>query len=343
MNILVSVRRDSGPSYHRLIYPTLLLDGPNVFLTNDLPEKYFKEKNTELYLYNRILGEPQHSTVMAHKKELGFLIGVDIDDFWELDPSHILYDEYLKTDFASQQIKEIKAADFVTTTNSFLAEEIQNYNPNVYVLSNSIPNLGRMVDPMFDQFFTTKKTVSKYNRLFWQGSITHQPDIELLRTPMEGLNKRSPYIQVVMGGMEDNFKAWQEMADVFTAQGKHRYKLIKGSPVTEYYSLYADADICLVPLCNNKFNRMKSNLKVLEAAHMGLPVIASAVHPYIGLPVMMCKSSKDWIGHITRLTMFPARAEEAGAEIKEFCQEHYSFDKINAERLSIYEHAIKTA
>jgi len=96
-----------------------------------------------------------------------------------------------------------------------------------------------------------------------------------------------------------------------------------------YSSNYKYADICVVPLLSTKFNGMKSNLKVLEAAHMGLPVIASNVHPYKDMPgVMYVNKSADWYD---LLNDFDQQRGSAGV-LSDYCKEHYNFDKINLKR-----------
>jgi glycosyltransferase involved in cell wall biosynthesis len=313
-----------------MIYPHLLMgDTVNAFLTNDFPDKFFAEKQTELFIYNRIMGSHYHDKILQARKDHGFKICVDLDDYWELDRSHILYDEYAEVNFAGQQLKEITAADFVTTTNVFLADEIFPYNKNVYVVPNAIPK--------WDQFLHTTRTESNKLRLFWQGSITHEQDIAVLAEPLEMLGRESKQIKMIMGGFHEDYRAWQNMADVYTAKGKHQYKILPGRPVTEYYGMYAEADVCLVPLCNTKFNKMKSNLKILEAANLGLPVIASFVHPYIGLPIMMAQKASDWRNHIQTLVRNPQRIAAHGRELQQFCEENFNFNVINAERQDIYE------
>ena len=133
------------------------------------------------------------------------------------------------------------------------------------------------------------------------------------------------------------------MLEAYTAKLKHQYEIIEYGPITDYYKHYAKADICLVPLVNSRFNSMKSNLKILEAANLGLPVIASGVHPYLNMPVNYCKNGRDWEGHIKRLVQWPARRKEEGQRLAEFCNEHFNFNKINNERRQILEYVATKA
>jgi glycosyltransferase involved in cell wall biosynthesis len=304
----------------------------DVFITNNLQVEHF-EKGCDVFMYNRIL--PNHAIAQIKELQLkyGFKVCVDIDDYWQLDEHHILYDYYKEIDFQSQQIKHIQEADVVLTTNERLAEEIELFNSNVHVCPNAIPKKGQ---------FDLEREPYYLTRLFWQGSITHRQDIELLRKPLESLGPIAAKIKMVMGGYTEGEPEWYEMAMTYTAQAKHQYKLLPGVEVNQYYTHYTHADICLIPLVNSRFNRMKSNLKVLEAANLGLPVIASNVHPYLDMPIFYCKCSADWVKHIVRLVGSRKRQKEAGLELKEFCDEHFNFDKINRERKQILEYTAKT-
>lgn len=331
MRIIAYVNGNSGPSYHRVIMPLLLMKDVDVFVTNNLLEEHF-EKGCDLFMYNRLLPEHANSKLKELKEKYGFKTCVDVDDYWELDEHHILYDHYKEIEFAKQQVDHISKADIVLTTNERLAEVIAPFNINVHILPNAIPKQGQ---------FNIEREPYYLTRLFWQGSITHRKDIEILERPIDQLGKIAAKIKMIMAGYHENEDEWYQMALTYTAGAKHQYKLIEGAPVTKYYEAYKHADICLIPLVKSRFNGFKSNLKVLEAANLGLPVIASQVDPYLNMPLLYAKSGSDWVKHITRLVDSRKRRKEAGAILKEFCDKHYDFHKINNERKQILEYVAK--
>lgn len=329
MRILAYVSGNSGPSYHRCIMPLLHMKDVDVFITNDLQIEHFETKQPDIFMYNRILPDHALPVIAELQQKYGFKICVDIDDYWELDEHHVMYPEYIEREFASKQIQHLRDADVVLATHQRLAEEVKAFNDNVHVCPNAIPHKGQ---------FDIEREPYYLTRLFWQGSVTHRPDIELLATPIERLGSISGKIKMIMAGYQEDEPEWYEMALTYTAQTKHQYKLVPGQHVTKYYQAYAEADICLVPLVNSRFNRHKSNLKVLEAANLGLPVIASNVHPYIGMPLLFCKHSGDWVKHITRLVKNRGARRDTGHKLKEYCDLNFNFDKINEERRQILEH-----
>lgn len=309
----------------------MLMKDIDVYITNNLLEEHFK-KGCDIFIYNRILPDHAEAKIKELKEKYGFKTCVDVDDYWHLDEHHILYDYYEEIQFAKSQVSHIMNADFVLTTNERLADEIKSLNKNVYIVPNAIPKQGQ---------FDIEREPYYLTRLFWQGSITHRKDIEILERPIYQLSKIASKIKMIMAGYHRDEAEWHSMALTYTANTKHQYKLIEGQPVTNYYEAYKHADICLVPLVKSRFNGYKSNLKVLEAANLGLPVIASAVDPYLDMPLLYCKSGRDWVKHITRLVDSKKRRKEAGAELKDFCETQYNFHKINNMRKQILEFEAK--
>lgn len=332
MRIIAFVNRNSGPAYHRLITPLLLMEGVDVFITNNLLTEHF-EKGCDILMYNRVLPEHAMETIRDLQRQYGFKIVIDIDDYWELDEHHVLYEVYRAERFAERQISHIKGADAIFTTHERLAGEVRLHNPSVHILPNAIPDAGQ---------FMIERERHHLTRLFWQGSVTHAEDIRILQRPLDGLGPLAGKIKMIMAGYTHGEPAWSDMAMAYTAKLKHQYLLLPGRLVEEYYQAYKHADICLVPLVRSRFNSMKSNLKVLEAAHLGLPVIASDVHPYKDMPIMYAKSGGDWIRHIQRMVGSRKRQKEAGAELQEYCNTHFNFRKINNERREVLEHIHKT-
>jgi glycosyltransferase involved in cell wall biosynthesis len=326
MRIIGYIQGLSGPSYHRIVAPLMLMKDVEVYVTNNLLESDF-DKGCDLVVFNRILPKHAITTLLELKNKYGFKIVCDIDDYWELDKHHILYESYIKENFAQQQIYNIKFADIVAVTNSRLADKVREYNKKVYVLPNAIPKQGQ---------FDIKTKKSDKVRLFWQGSQTHKEDVKLLFPVSIELYHTLPSVKMVLAGY-DYSKEFQSVVHYYTCAKMLSLMIIEGQPVTNYYEAYQYADICLVPLIDSNFNQYKSNLKVLEAANLELPVICSKVNPYLDLPVLYAENNLEWVRHIKRLVDSKKAQKECGKELKEFCDKHYNFEKINNMRKQIFE------
>jgi len=63
----------------------------------------------------------------------------------------------------------------------------------------------------------------------------------------------------------------------------------------------------MIPLRKSQFTIYKSNLKILEAAGKGIPVIVSSTHPYMGFPEDLVNYAGDdsmWMHWVDKLHFY---------------------------------------
>lgn len=213
-----------------------------------------------------------------YAKENGLPIVVDFDDLWRLDSTHALYNYYKQQDVERMSIHWISQADHVTTTTQRLADHIRKYNSNVTVIPNAL-------HPIVDQFAWSEPYKYPNDRvtLGWVGSIHHLNDIKILQDFFTKLwNNQYKNMDVLMGGYNSH-PIHDQIARIMsgdTVIGRSRLKTLEAMPAIAYAKMYQYIDIALAPLADNEFNRCKSELKLIEAGHFGIPVIASDVYPY---------------------------------------------------------------
>jgi len=302
------------------------MDGVETIVNHSIVEEQLAD--IDILFFNRMVSGLRIQDLEAYREKYGFKIIIDFDDHWRLDPGHYLYHTYQVHRLPEMMEAFISIADAVTVTHERLADEVRPINPNVHILPNAIPKWGQ---------FLTKKQDSEITRLFWAGGVTHRQDIEILRNPV----KRFTGVQMVMGGYKSGNPEYQAMASAFTNGGKINHELLEVLPVEEYYHAYSKCDIALIPLVPGRFNSFKSNLKILEAANIGSPVIVSEVDPYLGFPkrvVNYVQKQSDWSSMVRYLVKHPDKAKEQGQALKEYCDIHYNFEKINKERKQIFEY-----
>lgn len=312
MKLLGLINKDSGPGFHRVMIPLLMMDGVDCKITNAATREDVDK--CDIVFYNRTCGEE----LRGYAKQQGKRIIVDVDDWWELDYHHISYDEYIETGFKPRQIDHIEQADLVITTHERLEAKIKPYNERVLIAPNSIPN---------HKYFDTERTESAIPRIFWQGSITHEKDLMLLRNPFKRL---SGCATIIAGYTRHD--VWGKMVNAFTNGLTLPGAVLPGLPPHEYYRNYGAADICVAPLIDSAFNSMKSNLKVLEAAHAGLPIACSKVDPYLDLPVLYAEKQTDWFKHLNMLIHDKDARIELGGALQDYCQRNYDYKTINQRR-----------
>ena len=88
-------------------------------------------------------------------------------------------------------------------------------------------------------------------------------------------------------------------------------------------------DALLVPLEATEFNDAKSNIKFIEAASQGVPVIASPVEEFQrtiqhGVNGWLCSSGQDWINTLQTLKNEPAMSTRLGLRAYQTAMEEYS-------------------
>src|SRR5687767_1219506 len=135
MKVFGLISRNSGPGFHRIMMPLLLMPDTDAYITNAIEEKDFEEKKPDVVYYNRIISDD----VLKMQSKYHFRVVVDVDDWWELDPHHILFRYSRENNMPAHQIKHLRIADVVTCTHERLAEKVYEFNKNVVVAPNAIP------------------------------------------------------------------------------------------------------------------------------------------------------------------------------------------------------------
>lgn len=334
MKILGLTHSWSGVGYHRVMLPVSLMPKEKGRITDTLNDELLQQ-GWDIVLYNRTWDAHD---LIALREKYGFKIVIDIDDYWVLDHFHLLYDAYAKGGEAFKIVNGLKNADLVTTTHELLAEKVREYNPNVVIVPNSLP---------YGEFqFNDSHEPSEKLRYFWAGGITHENDLKILREPISKMEG----VKFVMGGYSDNNQTemliWGKMGNYFTDNQRQDHLLIRALPPYDYYQMYRHADVVLIPLKKSTFNQYKSNLKILEAAGKGLPVICSAVHPYLGFPedlVNYASDTKTWLHWMNKLKYSEELRCEQGKALRSYVDKHYNFTDINKKRAEAFKSLLKLA
>ena len=334
MRIITVGQRNSGVSFHRLFNPIIYLPKDYAMMTDVLTEEEL-EKGYDIVFINRYIAGMEVDELVRLKKKYNFKLVVDIDDYWHLDPWHILYGKYP----TKKVIDHIKIADLVICSNNDLAVHIDELNKNWIVIPNALP-YGE------DQF-TDVKTESDRVRFVYAGSVTHEKDIAILKNPMKRVagdsftKDNSRFI--LCGYSQDKQVAneWGRMINDYMCGFKVDGYIREALPVDQYMNFYNEADACLIPLVDSKFNSMKSNLKVLEAAVKNAPAIASNVKPYSDCPYIIPVGHQGgWFENIKKVVKDAIYRQEMGVANGEWCRENFNLVKVNELRSQVFKSII---
>ena len=255
----------------------------------------------------------------------------DIDDL-VFDKEYTKTIKYLKTmskeeldlyyDGVKRMGDTLKMCDFATTTTPVLAKELGKYVKEVYVNRNVASE--RMCMFSLNATKEVKREEDKVVLGYLSGSITHNPDFELIL----------PAIKKIMDKHEEVYLKVVGILDIPKDLDKYKDRIIT-APFTDWEnlpSLIASIDINLAPIEESLFNEAKSENKWTEAALVKVPTIASEVGAFKIIKngedgVLVKNTEKDWFDKLEKLVTDKEYREEIGKK---------AFDRAMKEYVSTY-------
>lgn len=326
INILVNPNDRAGSGKYRCVDPHVTLQNNHgndffVEINHDIDfndDNYLKK--FQLFFFHRVPGNNYANPLEIIRKiqSFGGKVIIDLDDHWNLDPSHGMYQQAKAANFAGTIVSILKEVNLVTVTTSILQKEVLKYNKNCVVLPNAI-------NPNEPQFKPNPKESEKL-RFGWLGGSSHIKDIELLKGVPQRVREYVDKVQFVLCGYDTRGKVkmlnketnqWMErqmqpvettwfMYEIFITDNfrlleqhpdylKHLlkfdqqltyddsnmpYKRVWTKSIESYAKGYNEFDVALAPLAENSFNKYKSQLKIIEAGFHKKPIIAQNYGPY---------------------------------------------------------------
>jgi glycosyltransferase involved in cell wall biosynthesis len=159
--------------------------------------------------------------------------------------------------------------------------------------------------------------------------------------------------------IDDNYKKYlMEFKEYdYESQIELPYSRVWTKPVTSYAMNYSKLDISLAPIKNHIFNRVKSQLKVIEAGFYKKALIASKVGPYTidlkhsldkgnfidgnALLVDESRNHSDWSKYIKKLITNPNLIKDMGERLYETVKDTYDLRVVTKNRAEWYKSLIK--
>jgi glycosyltransferase involved in cell wall biosynthesis len=352
-------------------------------------------KKYQIIHAHRTIGQDYNMApqIIEWLKSIGIVVIVDLDDYWLPTKEHPIHNIIVQHKIDIKIKANLKVASYVTTTTEIFAEEIRKINKNVIVFPNAInpkelqfnqptpPSdkirvgwlggsshlhdlelLGDFVQKNQDindklQYvicgFDTRGTVTEINP---QTGEEKQRDI----LPHETVWVRyEEFFTSNYKTIDDDYKKFLlEFKDEQYKTGNDLpYVRVWTKPVTTYAMNYSKFDISLAPIKNHIFNRMKSQLKVIEAGFYKKALIASEIGPYT-IDLVHClkngefndngnailipesRNHSDWSKSVKKLVDNPEMITELGERLYNTVKDKYDLNKVTDERASWYKSLI---
>ena len=182
--------------------------------------------------------------------------------------------------------KAMRLVDLIQVSTPELAETYKGYG-DIVVLENCVEN---------ELYDVIPKRKNKKPVIGWFGTRTHKADLEITR----GCYPSQDKFTMLLAG-------WPEVADMMFKNFTN-LEVIQPYRIEELPSIVKKCDFGIAPLVDCRFNSGKSDLKCVEFAAAGLPVIASDVAPYRrfirqGINGFLVKKNKTkfWIRYMDQL------------------------------------------
>ena len=324
---------------------------------------------------------------------LGVATICDIDDYWMPGKEHPIHDIIKVHKINEKIVENLKVAKYVTTTTSIFADEIRKLNKNVVVFPNAInPNESQFKEPTLESDRLRIGWLGGSSHLHdiqlldqGLGKITSLKD--KLQFVLCGFDTRGTVTEINAQTGEQNKRnilphetVWAQYEKIFTQNygivseeyKKHlmnydqqsysnelneAYVRVWTKPVTSYAKNYSKFDVSLSPIKNTMFNRMKSQLKVIEAGFYKKALIASDLGPYTidlkhclkngefvdgnALLVNENRNHADWPKFIEKLVKNPNLAKDMGERLYETVKDKYDLNIVTKTRAEFYKSIVK--
>jgi glycosyltransferase involved in cell wall biosynthesis len=362
----------------------------HVDIVYDPPYDLDYYKDYQIVHYHRNIGADfEKGAELAIKlNEAGIITVCDIDDYWMPTKDHPIHDVIRVHKINEKIVNSLKLAKHVTTTTSIFASEISKLHKSVFVLPNAInPKEGQFNEPsvdseririgwlggsshlsdimLLDQSFSKLSTVVPKTQFVLCGFDTRGTMTEINAQTGEQKKRNILPHETVWATYEKVFTQnysyvspeYKEYLQTFTQDPyenelNESYVRVWTRPVTTYARNYSKFDISLAPLKNHIFNRVKSQLKVIESGFYKKALIASNIGPYTidlkhslengkfvdgnALLVDENRNHSDWAKFIEKLVKNPNWVKDLGERLYETVKDTYDLNKVTKDRSELY-------
>ena len=352
-------------------------------------------KQYDIVHFHRSIGQDfdQANDLIKRLNSIGVITIMDLDDYWLPTKEHPIHQLIIQNKINEKIVANLKVAAHVTTTTSLFASEISKINKNVYVLPNAInpkeTQFKHETKPSDKLRFGWLGGSSHLHDLKLLNGVTNKlkDSHDKFSLHLCGFDTRGSVTEINKETGEQKQRpirpeetVWARYEEIFTdnyklvspqhleylkkfedseyiMESEPFYNRVWTKPVTSYASNYRLFDVSLSPIVNHIFNRVKSQLKVIEAGFYKKAIIASNVGPYTidlkhalkngqfsdgnALLVDEVKNHSDWAKNMKKLIDNPNFAYDLGQRLYETVKDTYDLNLVTKTRRELYLSLVK--
>lgn len=339
-----------------------------------------------------------HEGTMEKLTRLGIVGIMDLDDYWAPGKHHPAYLLINKNKLPEKIVNNLKISHYVSTTTPIFEKEIRKYNSNTIIFPNAIDSTEKQYSPNpepsdririgwlggsshLKDLEILKGLVSKLKSdglidkvqfvlcgYDLRGNITMIDEItgeEKQRkiTPIESVWHK--YEQIFTDNHTTISPEYKEFLlkfkkdEEFPNVHNEPYRRVWTKHISSYANNYNLFDISLAPLEENIFNKVKSQLKVIEAGFHKKAIIVQEFGPYeidcvnaleyggninpdgnaIMIPTI--KNHKQWYQSLKKLITNPELITQLGNNLYNTVKDVYSMEAVTEKRAEFYRKIVR--
>lgn len=275
-------------------------------------------KQYDLIHYHRTLGDyGDLNNVLERCDKLGITTIMDLDDYWSPGPNHPAWEIIKKNELDKKIVNNLKISRNITTTTQIFADEISRLNKNVFVLPNAINPEEKQFKINTEKSDRIRigwlggsshlKDLEILSNLVT--NIKNAGLIDKVQFVLCGYDLRGTMTMIdrktgkqTQRPIKPEESVWFKYEKIFTDNYKivspeykdfllkfenkeyenvlnEPYRRVWTKPITSYATNYNLFDVSLAPLKESIFNKVKSQLKVIEAGFHKKALIAQDFLP----------------------------------------------------------------
>ena len=350
-------------------------------------------KEYQIVAFHRSIGSDfdRANALIQKLNEMGIITICDIDDYWMPGKEHPIHDIISVNKINEKIIANLKVSKYVTTTTTIFADEIKKLNRNVVIFPNAInPNEPQFKEPTPEsdrlrigwlggsshlhdlQLLDLGRLTQFKDKLQFvlcgfdtRGSVTEinqQTGEHKKRDILPHETVWAQYEKIFTQNLTTVSEDYKKFLTNYTQESypneiTEPYLRVWTKPVTSYAKNYSKFDVSLAPIKNTMFNRVKSQLKVIEAGFYKKAVIASDIGPYTidlkhclkngefvdgnALLVDENRNHSNWSKYIEKLLKNPNMVKDMGERLYETVKVKYDLNNVTKDRAEFYKSIIK--
>ncbi|OGI17678.1 MAG: hypothetical protein A3J63_02690 [Candidatus Moranbacteria bacterium RIFCSPHIGHO2_02_FULL_40_12b] len=298
-----------------------------------------------IFIFHRVLFTPSVAKLIKRAKQQKKEIIFETDDL-VFDPKYLTHMDYFnqmnmfeKMLYENGVGGEILRDPYVkvcTTTTSYLADKLKEYDKKVFVSKNKLSNRDMEIANVI---LSERKRVEESNKNkirsldnarddkiikigYFSGTLSHNKDFATIINALTRIMEKYPQVELFLAGPLDIENKLNKF--------KNRIKQFPRVSRDKYFENISQVDINLAPLeINNPFCEAKSELKWFEAGIVGVPTVVVKNRTFSevikdGVDGFLAGDTEEWVGKLEKLILDENLRREIGQKAREKSLQNYT-------------------